>query len=136
MGWCGYCIYCGDDTQSCHYSFLEWAKIKYIDNDDYYSILTSKGTFLPKEHWKLFQKNVSKVLKKMPKARFWDEYSAIEWQMLLALYVDNKTKPPAKIRKMGIEATEYLLGEHSSEFDKPQNRRRVLRNFIKKVKEL
>ena len=135
MGWFGYCIYCGDGTQTCHYSFLEWAKIK-LDEDHKYDILTNKGTILSKDQWKLFQKNIDKVLKKMPKAKFWDENKAIEWQMLLALYVDHKTKPPAKIRKMGVEATEYLMGEHASEFYKPQNRRTVLINFIKKAKAL
>jgi hypothetical protein len=134
MGWGGYCIYCGDGTQSCHYSFVEWAKIG-MDSNDVMDYMNQK-TILPKNKWELFQKKINKVLKKMPKARFWDEYNAIEWQMLLALYIDNKTKPPAKIRKRGIEATEFLLGEHSSEFDKPQNRRRVLRNFIKKAKAL
>jgi hypothetical protein len=135
MGWFGYCIYCGDETQTCHYSFLEWAKIK-LDEDCRYDILTNEGTILSKDQWKLFTKNINKVLNKMPKAHKWNDSRAIEWQMLLALYVDNKTKPPAKIRKMGIEATEFLLGEHSSEFSNPQNRRRVLRNFIQKAKAL
>ena len=134
MGWCGYCIYCGDETQTSHYSYVEWAKIG-MDDNDLMGCMDQK-TILPKNKWELFQKKIKKVLKKMPKVKFWDDDGAIEWQMLLALYVDNKTKPPAKIRKMGIEATEYLMGEHASEFNKPQNRRRVLRNFIKKAKAL
>lgn len=133
MGWCGYCIYCGDGTQTCHYDFFEWAK---LDSDECEWLLTDKGTILSKDQWKLFRKNIDKVLKKMRKNKFWDEDMAIEWQMLLALYVDNKTKPPAKIKKMGIEATEYLMGEHASEFDKPSNRRRLLKRFIEKVKSL
>jgi hypothetical protein len=135
MGWCGYCIYCGDGTQTCHYNFIKWARI-HLKTDDLMECMDEGGTILPKDKWKLFCKNIKNVLCKMPKAKYFNEYTAIEWQMLLALYVDNKTKPPAKIRKMGIEATEYLMGEHSSEFDKPQNRRRVLRNFIKKAKSL
>ena len=146
MGWLGYTLYAGDSTQSCHSAFLEWAGIEIdYDTDDgdeyYYSIFTSRGTFIPKDLIPIFVKNINKVLKKMPKIKmsrvknikYWDEYNALEWQMLLALFVDNKLKIPQIIYDNGIEATEFLMGEHASDFDKPWLRRAALKRFITKA---
>jgi hypothetical protein len=83
--------------------------------------------------------NIDKVLKKMPKLNkfgFKDEYEAIDWQMLLALFVDNKLLPPKLIIDNGILATEYLLGEHADLFNEPSKRKAALRRFIKKVNKM
>lgn len=144
MGWFGYGIYDGDGTQTCHYDFFDWAKIRADIKDghrrsDYFGeFLTTKGTILPKEDWDIFVKNINLVLKKMPKSNYKSQYidmecSAIEWQMLLSLFVDNKTKAPEIVYKNGIEATKFLMGEHASDFDKPSVRRKTLKNFIVKA---
>ena len=144
MGWFGYGIYDGDGTQTCHYDFFDWAKMKPDIKDghrrsDYFGeFLTIKGTILPKDDWDVFVKNINLVLKKMPKCNYKSQYidmecSAIEWQMLLSLFIDNKTKAPEIVYKNGIEATNFLMGEHASNFNKPSSRRRVLKNFAIKA---
>lgn len=139
MGWSGYGIYGGDDTQTFHYTILNWAGIKDEEievlgkDDETNPLLTIKGTKLPKEFITRLKKNIDKVLKKMSHKKFVDEDMAIEWQMLLALFLDNKMKVPHIIKKMGILGTEYLMGEHAADFDNPSLRRRNLRNFIKRA---
>lgn len=133
MGWISNHIYGGDGTQTTHYSFIEWAKIG-ISSDEMMEYISYK-TVLPPEKWKNFCKNIKKVLQKMPQSKFWNEYRAIEWQMLGALYLDNKTKLPKIIKKNAILATEYLMQDHASEFSNPSNRRRVLKKFIEKIKQ-
>jgi hypothetical protein len=136
MGWYGYCIYCGDDTQTRHYDFFKWGKIASdyeITENDW---LTNKGTIIPKIYIDKFIKNIPLILKKMPKVKFWNEDNAIEWQMLLALFIDNNIKPPKEILSNGITATEYLMEEHAADFNNPSLRRKHLKNFIKKAKNL
>lgn len=138
MGWGGYGIYCGDGTQTCHLTFMERAGWK-EDDDDLADCLQLRGTFLTDEMKALLKKNIDKVLKKMPKlviskysknVSFRDENDAIEWQMLLALYLDNDIKPSKLIKDNGILATEYLMLDHSSDFDSPSRRRASLKKFI------
>lgn len=62
-----------------------------------------------------------------------NEDSAIMWQMLLSLYLDNNIKPPKIILKNGVESTYYLMGNHASEFDNPRERIDVLKKFILKI---
>jgi hypothetical protein len=135
MGWFGYGIYGGDDTQTLHYKFLLWAKCaesddEIIDND----WLTSKGTKIPNSRKPLLLLNVKRILKKMPKSKFWNEDDALEWQMLLSLFLDNDIKPPKIVFKKGVEATEYLIEQCSDEWARPDLRKRALRNFIKRAK--
>jgi hypothetical protein len=135
MGWIGYGIYDGDGTQTSHYNFLTLSKCakdddEILDNN----WLTVNGTKIPKDRQPIFISNVDKILKKMPKSKFWNEDSAIEWQMLLALFLDNKIYPPKIVFDKGILATEYLIEHCSDDFDVPGFRKRALRNFIKKVK--
>lgn len=134
MGWCGYDIYDGDDTQTRHYDFIHWAALRMSD-DDIQNCMSMKGTVLPDDKAKLLEKNAAKVLKKMPKVNNTDD-NAIEWQMLLALFADNKITPPKKILEMGLLATEYLRGEHAADFDSPAKRRRKLDAFTKRIKKL
>lgn len=135
MGWAGYGIYDGDGTQTLHYDFLKWAGCAQNDDEIYDGDwLTLNRTKIPKERRHLLKVNLNKVLKKMPSVKFWNEDKAIEWQMLLALFLDNKIEPPSVVKRNGILGTEFLMEEHSSEFDSPGSRRRVLRNFIKKAK--
>jgi len=67
----------------------------------------------------------------MKKPRFWDEDSALKWQMLLSLFLDNNIKPPKMILETGIEATEYLIEKSCCDFHNPSARKRALSNFIK-----
>jgi len=135
MGWSGYSIYSGDDTQTQHYDFLVKAKV--VKNDDEIfdgEWLTCRGTIIPKHKIPLFIKNIGKIKLRVPK--FWDEDSAIEHQMLLALFVDNKLPVPRNIFDNGIIATEYLMGGHAADFDKPSLRRAALKRFIVRAKKL
>ncbi|MEK6832618.1 MAG: hypothetical protein AABY32_01110 [Nanoarchaeota archaeon] len=134
MGWCGYGIYDGDDTQTCHLDFIKWAKIP-VDEDIVFDNWIKSGikTTIPAKYRKLFKKNINFVIKKIPGNKKFNEDTAIEWQMLLSLFLDSNIVPPVNIRKNGIAATEYLLGEHAEEFDKPGIRKRILRNFIKRA---
>jgi len=134
MGWCGYTIYSGDDTQTRHYDFIKWAKIS-KDDDEIGDWLELK-TKIPKDKRHLLTDNADIILKKMPKTKFWDEDKAIEWQMLLALYLDNKVIPPKIIYDNGILGTEYLMGEHAEDFDNPSSRKKNLRNFIARAKKI
>jgi len=134
MGWWGHGIYDGDETQTLHFDFIKWAKIE-KDYDVIESFLNKKTT-LPKDKVHLLKKNSGLILKKMKKPKFWDEYSAIEWHMLLSLYLDNSVIPPKVVVKNGIEATEYLIDKESDYYDNPSARKRVLRNFIQKVEKM
>lgn len=136
MGWFAYDIYGGDDTQTRHYDFLKWsdtAKENQIMEEDWLMIRKTK---IPKQYIDKFVTGVPKILKKIkPRTpKHWNDDSAIEWQMLLALFLDNDIKPPLEILNNGISATEYLMGEHAADFDNTSLRRRNLRNFIKKAK--
>lgn len=142
MGWCGYGIYSGDDTQTCHLSYLEWLGFKLSYEEDILGLRKTKLTIEMKES---LAKNYGKILKKMPKlcqlkiskvACFKDEDDAIQWQMLLALFIDAGVTPPKKVYDLGIMATEVLMLEHAFEFDYPGKRRQVLRQFIKKAKKV
>lgn len=139
MGWSGFGIYDGDGTQTCVYSFMKWAGWK--DEDAIFDAMGYKKTKLTDEMKKCLTKNIKKVLVKMPKVTrkigrpyFKDEDDAIEWQMLLALFLDSKLKVPKVIKTNGVLATEYLMEEHASEFNEPNKRRARLRAFIKKAK--
>ena len=139
MGWFGYGIYDGDGTQTCHIDFLNNAGVTKSSTDEALDLLAVNGTILPADMMQKFVNNINKVLKKMPKlvrGYFQDEDDAIEWQMLLALFVDNKTTPLKEIFDIGFEATVYLDGEHAEGFDQPIERHRVLRNFMSKAKEV
>jgi len=147
MGWWGYGIYDGDDTQTCHINFLKNSGINietdFIRSDAFddkvYHWMSSRGTRLPSEVMQDFVKNIDKVLKKMPKlyrGHFRHDDDAIEWQMLLSLFVDNKTVPSKEIYEMGVSATNYLMGEHADAFNSPGIRRKSLRNFLKKAENI
>ena len=156
MGWSAYGLYDGDGTQTCHSSFMKWAGWK--DEDAIYEAMhllisydeilcrIKSGRKMPKLKTRLtdemkivFLSNINKVLRKMPKLTkfgFKDESDAIEWQMLLALFVDNELFPSKLIIDNGILATEYLLESHCNDFDDPARRKAVLRRFIKKVNKM
>lgn len=137
MGWFGYGIYDGDETQSRHFDYIKWFGIEKDEEVICEEYMTNTKTIIPDDKKKLLQTNFAKFIKKMIKVpRFWNEDNAIEWHMLLALYLDNKVQPPMMVYDVGIEATEYLIEEHAYEYDNPAARRRVLRNFIKKAKKL
>jgi hypothetical protein len=135
MGWMGYGIYDGDETQTRHYDFIKWSKCGKEDEvyDDWFRY---RKTVIPKERIPILEKNLELVIEKMPNVKFWNEDKAIAWQMLLALLLDNKIKPPVIVKKNGILGTEFLMEEHASDFNEPHVRRKVLRNFIKRTKSL
>lgn len=138
MGWFGYNIYDGDDTQTQHLDFCKWAKLYKSDNDLSWQDehLTECGTKLNKEEKKLFLENIDLVLKKMPKRKYYSEDDHMMWHMLLALFVDNKMKPPKIVKQKGTEAVQYLMGDHASDFCEPSRRRSCLRRFLEKVEKL
>lgn len=135
MGWFGYGLYDGDETQTAHIDFIRQA-IPYLRSDDVYDCLGSSRTILPQNYIKSFKKGIPNILKKIktPKNILkWNEDLAIEWQMLLALFVDNNLMVPHKILVYGMLACNYLLGEHSNDFNEPSKRRASIRRFMKKV---
>ena len=135
MGWCGYGLYDGDETQTCHYDFMKWAGWK-GDEDDLGDCLQYRKTKLTDDMKVLLANNIDKVLKKMPKLTkfgFSGEEDAIKWQMLLSLFYDNKLVPPKVVFDNGILGTEYLLGEAGA-FLLPAKRKAALRGFIKRVR--
>ena len=137
MGWCGYDIYDGDDTQTLHYDFLVLTKCAKNDDEIYTGEWLGDKTIIPDEKIPVFQANIDEVIKKMPKSKFWTEDSALEWQMLLALFVDNKLSVPKLIFEKGVEATEYLMTDDIIDsYTDPKERRRCLRRFINKAKKL
>jgi len=152
MGWTGHGIYDGDDTQTSVWSFLQWAewkggKRKWADADeDAISEAmiwkkTYQKTILTKDMKEAILFGLDKILKKMPKVKqskigskyFTDDDNAIEWQMLLALFLDNGLEIPKDVYDNGVLATEFLMGEHAADFNSPSARRRILKNFIKKA---
>ncbi len=136
MGWSGYGMYDGDGTQSRHYDFIKWSKIP-TDEYEVDEWMNYKRTKIPKNRIKLFESNLDKVLSKMPKLENrWhqiDEDNAIDWQMLAELLISNGLKVPEKVYDMAKKGTEFLMGEHSSEFNKPGLRRATLRRFLKRL---
>lgn len=132
MGWLGYSIYGGDDTQTQHLGFLRKAGLK-LSDDEEMDLLGINKTKIPKELLGKFKKNIPLLIKKMPNAIHWNEDKALEWQMLAALLLDNKIPLPKKLKKKAIEATEYLMNDHADDFIEPVKRRQVLRKFLEKV---
>ena len=135
MGWFGYGIYDGDETQTCHYAYLHWAKVESNERkiDKW---LTLSGTILPEDKRHLLVKNYNLILKKLKKPKFWDEESALEWQMLLTLFVDNNLAAPDPIYDNGVQATEFLMDQHAEEFDSPKKRKNELKKFLTKAEKL
>jgi hypothetical protein len=140
MGWFGYGIYDGDETQTLHYLFMKWAGWK--DEDALKECLMKNKTKLTSEMKDILVKNIEKVLNKMPKfdektilidSEHKCEYKAKDWHMLLALYLDNKLDVPKVIWEKGILGATYLK-KQAVEFDDPQKRRAVLNSFIRKSK--
>lgn len=136
MGWSGYGLYDGDGTQTLQIGFIEDAIPSLKKSDFIYEWMTSRGTKIPKEYLSTFKKGIPNIIKNIRSPKFWNEDAAFEWQMLLALLVFNKIKIPKIVLSKGIEASEFLMEEHSQDFDEPYKRRATLRNFIKRVKNL
>lgn len=142
MGWFGHGIYDGDDTQTFHLDFLKRAGCKKKYSEMIESFFKTNKTLLDKETKNLVIHNIPKILDKMPKAiqsnignniYFKDEVDAVEWQMLLSLFLDNKIKPTQLIKHNGIFATEYLLHYHADSFTNPSARKANLRRFLSKA---
>lgn len=135
MGWWGHGIYDGDETQSCHYDFIKWAKIE--SNEEVISQwLTLKGTKIPTDKLPLLKKNCKLILNKLKLPKHWNEYFSLDWQMLLSLFIDNNVKPPTVVYKNGIAATQYLIDECSDDYNHPAARKKALRAFIAKAQNL
>lgn len=140
MGWSGYGIYDGDDTQSLHYDWLIKIGVCYNLDNAIDSGIVGFTTKIPKNKTRLLSKNWRKIassLSKKIETGRWDKHGhdedrALQWQMLLALFNDNNLKAPKTVFKMGIEGTKFLMGNHSSEFDNPSARRAALKRFMKK----
>jgi hypothetical protein len=134
MGWFGYGLYDGDDTQTCHIGFIKTA-IPSLSEDDIFEFLKSRRTLIPDSLVLRFRKGIPFILKKIkaPNLARWNEDKAIDWQMLLALFVDNDIQVPHKVLVYGMLACHYLMGDHAADFNEPSRRRAALRRFMKKV---
>lgn len=133
MGWYGYNLYDGDETQTRHLEFMKVANI--IKNDDEgFGCFRMKKTKIPKEKVNLLISNYSKIEKLMSKKKILNEDDALAWQMFALLYLDNELKLNAKLKEKAILATEYLIQSQCDDFDKPHLRRRVLNNFLNRLK--
>ena len=132
MGWFGYNLYDGDETQTRHLEFMKIAGIV-KDDDEGFSCFRMRKTKIPKEKVNLLISNYSKIEKLMSKKKFLNEDDALAWQMFASLYLDNNVKLPSRLKEKAISATEYLIQEQCDDFDKPYLRRRVLNNFLNKV---
>ena len=135
MGWIGHNIYDGDDTQTIHYNYLKWSKVSSSD-DEISEWLRVRGTKIPKDKLHLLKQNQKLLLKKVKVPKYWTEWAALDWQMLLSLFIDNNIKPCKEIYQRGIEATYYLMGEHASDFDNPYYRRLCLKRFMNKARKV
>jgi len=134
MGWLGYGLYDGDGTQSSHINFIKTA-IPSLSEEMIFNFLRFKKTLIPKDLLPAFKKGIPALLKKMktPNVLRWNEDQAIDWQMLLALFVDNNLSVPHQVLVNGMLACHYLLGEHSADFSEPRKRRANIKRFMKKV---
>jgi hypothetical protein len=134
MGWSGYGLYDGDETQTCHIGFIKIA-IPSLSEDIIFNFLKFRKTSIPNNLLASFKKGTPFILKKMkaPNIIQWNEDNAIDWQMLLALFVDNNLIVPHKVLVYGMLACHYLLGEHSKDFNEPRKRRAAIKRFMKKV---
>ena len=135
MGWFGYGLYDGDETQTCHLTFIKQA-IPSLKSDDIFDMLGSRKTKIPQHLIPEFKKGIPNILRKIKFPRnilAWDEDNAIEWQMLLSLFVDNNLGIPRKILVRGMLANHVLLGKHAEDFNEPSRRRAAIKRFMKKV---
>jgi hypothetical protein len=133
MGWTGHGLYDGDNTQTQHITFCQWAKLP-LSEAEISDFLQYRKTKIPIQFIPLFKKNLPLIIKKMNKNKFWDSEKALEWQMLMCLLLDNNMVLPPVIKKNGILATEYLMEQHAYYFNNPPNRRAALRRLLKKIK--
>jgi hypothetical protein len=137
MGWLGYGLYEGDETQTRHIDFIKMA-IPSLHEGHIMPMLGLKKTTIPKEYISSFKAGAPNILKKIkpPKNAFsFNEDKALEWQMLLSLFVDNNIKVPKNVLIYGTLASYFLMGEVASDFDEPAKRRSAIKRFIKKVDE-
>lgn len=134
MGWFGYGLYDGDDTQTYHIKFIKTA-IPSLSINDILEFLHFRKTKIPDNFIAEFKKGVPHLLKKIktPTMMKWTEDNAIEWQMLLSLFTDNNLIVPHKVLVYGTLANYYLLGTHAEDFSEPAKRRSTIRRFMKKV---
>lgn len=133
MGWWGYSIYDGDETQTLHYNFLEWAKVATEDEIFDGDWLECEKTVVPKDKIPILKKNLGLILKKMKSPKYWNEDAALSWQMLAALLLDNNIKLPKIVKDKAKDATIYLMGEHAVDFDSTVKRRNQLKKFLQKL---
>ncbi len=135
MGWSGYGLYDGDGTQTCHIGFIKQAIPSLSECDIFDEFIGLRKTLIPKRFLPAFKKGIPSILKKIkiPNLTRWNEDTAIDWQMLLSLFVDNNLKVPHNVLIFGMLACHYLLGEHASDFSEPYKRRAVIKRFMKKV---
>lgn len=145
MGWHGYGIYSGDETQTLHIDFMKRLGFSYEDIEP---CLKVGKTSLTEEMIEKICTDGHLIIDKMPKLvtpniYFTSDEAALEWQMLLALFIDNDIfsydcddvfeRVCHEVFKVGILATTYLSYQHASEFDYPKKRRAVLKRFSQKA---
>jgi hypothetical protein len=131
MGWISFGIYGGDGTQTQHYDFIKSACISQ-DDEEISDFLKQNRTIVPRDKRHLLIVNYNKIVKKI-KSNIRDEYDALSWQMLAALFLDNQVRLPVSLKKKAIEATNYLIENSCDDFVSPSRRRENLRKFLRKV---
>lgn len=139
MGWCGYGIYDGDDTQTQHIDYIKKIILSIKEEDIFDLCLRYNKTIIPNKYKKEFIKNKSNILKhkylKKKNTIFWNEEDCIAWQMALSLFVDNKIKAPKEIYSKGVLATILLRDKYAEDFDDEKKRKSNLNRFLKKAKQ-
>lgn len=136
MGWFGYGLYDGDETQTLHIDFIKTAIPSLSKDYEIFEFLKVRKTLIPRDLILEFKKGIPSILKKIKNPKKWNDDIAIQWQMLLSLCVDNDLIVPHDILVYGVLASYYLLRDHAEDFNEPHKRRATLKRFIKKVDDL
>lgn len=139
MGWFGHGKYDGDETESTQMAMVEVAYGKT-------NIPLRNGKILDESwHWKVGQECLApevvdwvfskwdKVWKTCIQDRRRQEAHDLNVMMAADFFMNHGVALPDGLRQKAQHSIENLLGEHASDFNSPEKRRRVLRRFQKKL---
>lgn len=149
----GYGKYDGDGTSSTQTFFVEKVCKKFkinlldpkglpIDIDDELYMADVSKPFVHETVAKAMIDNIDYITEKLlskprkvknEQAWVWSEDAALDYFMLADFLMNHKQSVSSELKEKTLSGLVYLLGEHSSEFDKPAQRRRVISNFYEKL---
>lgn len=147
MGWLGYGKYDGDETASVQMSIIEAVQKKNfklkdgtILNESWeWDVRNRLDEDLVKKVYDNWEKIEKKVMGKLTIKKdkiLWNESVAINYMMAADFFMNQKSELPAGLKEVAVEAVDFLIdGGHADDFDSPSSRKKVLRNFIKKLEE-